>query len=373
MRNSDLRETGTEAAKAYNKVDDDKILSEGDGAALNIFKAAMLLIAIMSTSTISGLRSRRVDCRIAATRNILYKCFQGQLSTEQIDNCLNAFKDQNLLRLDEIPSTSGDLFDGKLENIKKSNTRHALFTKGAAFSKAVEEKLWDKSAATCNRVYFACAASDTTSINLPLEEIRAELSKSPYKIGLLAVAVSQKEEVQKISEKLKNIAFKENTERLFVCLLHDPLTAIKLDEWYNAKTHVELIRESGNKSSADQKDIEAGIVVETWAQAATGGEITAYYKGQCFDSVRGRDQLRRKVEEELLWKVFPYASERIVTVNTAFKPAQDKTALAAIAPDKVKTNTQIKNIVNAIKAIGLFEAESYRRLKTQREHRKRWQ
>lgn len=374
MRNSDLRETGTEAAKAYrhykNKVDDDKILSEGDGAALNIFKAAMLLIAIMSTSTISSLRSRRVDRRIAATRNTLYKCFQGQLSTEQIDNCLNAFKDQNLLRLDEMParkdarlelpytSTSGDLFEGKLENIKKNNTRHALFTKGAAFSKVVEEKLWDKNAATYNRVFFACAASDTTSIDLRLKDIKDELSKSPYKIGLLAVAVSQKEEIQKISEKLKNIAFEDNTERLFVCLLHDPLTAVKLDEWYNAKTHAELIRESGNKNSADQKDIEAGIVVETWAQAATGGEITAFYKEQYFASIRGREQLRRKVEEELLWKVFPYAPERIVTVNTAFKPVQEKTALAAIAPDKVSINTQVNNIANAIKSIGIFEAGS---------------
>ncbi|MEN6386567.1 MAG: hypothetical protein ABFD79_15420 [Phycisphaerales bacterium] len=374
MRNSDLRETGTEAAKAYrhykSKVDDDKILSEDDGAALNIFKAAMLLIAIMSTSTISGLRSHRVDRRIAATRNTLYKCFQGQLSTEQIDNYLNAFKDQNLLRLDEMParkdarlelpytSTSGDLFDGKLENIKRNNSRYVLFTKGAAFSKEVEKKLWDENAATCNRVFFACAASDTKSIDLRLKDINAELSKCPYKIGLLAVAVSQKEEVQKISDKLKNIAFEDNTGRLFVCLLHDPLTAIKLDEWYNAKTHAELLRESGNKNSADQKDIEAGIVVNTWAQAATGGEITAYYKDQYFAGVRGRDQLRRKVEEELLWKVFRYAPERIVTVNTAFKPVQEKTALSAIVPDKVNTNTQVNNIVNAIKAIGIFEAGS---------------
>lgn len=382
MQSSDLRETGTEAAKAYRhykKAEDDRVFGDSNvySEPKHVFKAAMLLIAVMSTSNISGLRSRISNLAIQATRNTLYKCFQGQLSTTRIDEILAAFKNQELLRLDEMParndarlelpytSTNGDLFESKLALIKKNNSRYLLFNKQATFAKAVEEKLWDKNLATFNRIVAVCATNETMSINARLVEVTAELNKSPYKIGVFCVAMADADEWQPLFDKLKNIAHSDKTERLFVCALKDPLTVTKLEEWYQAKTHAELARESGKKDSGESKDMEAEVSVQTWASSATGGVIAAYYKDRFFACINGRDQLRHKVEEEVLFQLFPFAPERIVTQNTAFKPAQENAAYAAIAPSKASVNTQISNIINGLKSAGVFEVNSLGDLESQ--------
>ncbi len=372
MNSSDLRDAGSEAAKAYrhyNRTIEEGLLSEPDSNAMHVFKAAMLLIAVLSTK--AGLvKNRTVDHRLTPTREILYKCFQGQLDKSQVDDALRGLVDSKIIRLDEImngrdarlelPYTGdgGDRFAPELKKIKTENTRYKLFIKSGIFAKAIEEKLWDKNLATFNRVYITCAANDTRSIETRLAEVRTELSKCPYKIGILAVAIADAEEYQPLLEKLKNIAFSDTTGRLFVCALKEALTASILEEWYTAKTYEALAREDGKGNSGDAKADEADEKVQIWASSAMGDVIAAFYRDKFYSSIQGRDQLRKFVENDVIFTVYQYAPERIVSVKTAFNPAREDAVYSAIAPSKAPSNQQVANIVNGLKACGIFGATS---------------
>jgi len=80
--------------------------------------------------------------------------------------------------------------------------------------------------------------------------------------------------------------------------------------------------------------------------------MTAFYKNTDYPS-NGSDDLRRKIESNILYKVFPNAPEQIVTLNTAFKSAQESAATAAIT--MVSLTAQLKSIEQGIKDTGVWD------------------
>lgn len=363
-RDSDMRNFSVEARKViqhfHNKVD-----SISDEYALHVFKAAMLLIAVMSGSNISNLYSKqsRSSGQINATRNTLYKCFRGQLEEATIDKYLTAFKDTGLLGFSEQPTGdarlelpytgNADVFDVRLEMTQKKYTRYALFSEKGIFSKALENRMWDSTRATAGRIYIAACSTETNSLMTRLGEVKKELERYPYKIGLLVVTISEVSEYTSFQAKIKKLASEDDSKRLVIAMLREPCTAILLDRWHRAITHRELSAEEGKSGDAGKYETEASMIIATWASPAVDSQIFACYKEIQFNGVYGKSDLMKRIEKDVLYTIFPAAPEQLVTVNTAYKKCTRNVVEAGLT--KTVSNAQVNNIVNALRAIGAWE------------------
>jgi len=371
MRNSDVRDFNVEAKKViqhFEKVRERDIIS--DEYHMHVFKAAMLLIAVVSGSNVSNLYSKqRTRNRIIATRNTLYKLFRGQLAEEQVDFYLNTFEEIGILRLDqqpngdarlEMPYTGNyDLFDGRLDATKKKYTRHQLFVKSTnqtallgAFSRTIEGYLWDSTKATFNRMYIAACASETKSLTTRLAEVKSELAKFPHKIGLLVVSISTASDFSLLQTQVKKIASEDTSKRLVVALLKEPCTDEILDRWHRAITHKELSAEDAKKSSETQYEGEAAAEIAKWCASASEGQIYVCYGDAVFPSLYGKDDLVKRVENDVLYTAFPAAIERIVFGNTAFKKGNGS-AIYALTDEK--SNQQVSQIINNLRSINAWD------------------
>ena len=371
-RGSDVRNFGVEARKVIqhfqNKVD-----SISDEYALHVFKAALLLIAIMSGSNISNLYSKqsRSNSKIGASRNTLYKCFRGQLEQSTIDDYLVSFKEIGLLSLGEQPNGDArlelpytgntDTFDIRLEMTQKKYTRYALFTEKGIFSKALENGMWDPTRATAGRMYIAACSSETNSLTARLGEVKKELQKFSYKIGILIVTVSEASDYTSFQAKIKQLASEDDSKRLVIAMLRVPCTGDLLDRWHKAITHKELCAEEGKSGDAGKYETEANMIVATWAGPAVDSQIYACYGEIQFAGVYGKSDLMKRIEKDVLYTVFPAAPERLVMVNTAYKKCTDKVVLTGLT--KVVSNAQVNNIVNSLKAIGAWDIDDLEGLK----------
>jgi hypothetical protein len=371
-RGSDVRNFSGEARKVIqhfqNKAD-----SISDEYALHVFKAALLLIAVMSGSNISNLYSKqsRSNGKIGATRNTLYKCFRGQLEQSTIDEYLTAFKETGLLSLGEQPNGDArlelpytgntDTFDVRLKMTQKKYTRYALFTERGIFSKALENGMWDSTRATAGRIYIAACSSEANSLTARLGEVKKELQKYPYKVGILVVTVSEANEYTSFQAKIKQLAAEDDSKRLVITMLREPCTAELLDRWYKATTHRELCADEGKTGDAGKYETEASMIVATWAGPAADSQIYTCYGDIQFTGVYGKSDLMKRIEKEVLYTVFPAAPERLVTVYTAYKKCTSNVVQTGLTKDV--SNAQVNNIVNALKAIGAWDIDNLEGLK----------
>ncbi|SHI41932.1 hypothetical protein [Parasporobacterium paucivorans] len=371
-RGSDVRDFSAETRKVIQHFQN-KSDSISDEYAIHVFKAALLLIAVMSGSNISNLYSKQSHTfgRSGATRNTLYKCFRGQLEQATIDEYLTSFKEIGLLSLGEqsngdvrleLPYTGNtDTFDVRLEMTQKKYTRYALFSDKGVFSKALESAMWDNTRATFGRVYIAACSSETTSLSARLGEIKKELQKFPYKIGILVVVVSEASEYTRFQTKIKQIAAEDDSNRLVVTLLREPCTAEIIDRWHKAITHKELCADDGKTGDAGKYDIESSMIVATWAGPSADSQISAYYGEIQYTGIYGKSDLMKRIEKDVLFDVFPAAPERLVTVNTAYKKCNSNVVLTGIT--KAGSNNQVNNIVNALKTVEAWDVNDLDTLK----------
>lgn len=371
-RESDVIDFSTEARRCYQHFVNNKELVESDETAMHVFKTSMLLIAVMATERISQHYSQSYERRIQASLRTLYMCFAGQLDKKDIDHYIGCFEESGLLRLDrrsngdarlELPYTGGtaNIFDNRLEQIKKKYTRYKLFSKDGEFAKALEAKMWDATRATYKRMSIVVCSSEKNSWKNRLEELQTELNKSPYKIGILVFVTAESKEYSLMQSQLKVITEQDETHRLIVCMVKEPLKADSLNRWHRAITHKELAGEEAKRASADQYEYEAASIVEEWTITAADGQITAFYGDSQYSALYGKDNLIRCVENDIIFKLFPAAPERVVTVNTAFKKARESAAIAAITCN-ANNNSQINNIVNGIKSADIWEVNSIEEL-----------
>jgi hypothetical protein len=361
-RESDIKgDTGSEARQCYRHYQEVQGLISIDDTAFHIFKAVLLLIAVMSTEKTIQLRSQTSQHRVAATKKTLYRCFYGELTETEIDKYLDAFQDNNQLRLVEqrngevrleLPYTgSGDVFEQHFTALKKQYTRYNIFKKGGFFSKAVEEKMWNQNHNTFNRMYFAACSSENDSRQLRLNDITIELAKNPYKFGFLIITVSETSKYVPMQTQAKELIEKDETGRLIIVVLKEALSEETIDSWIRELTYKELASEEGKRGSADQHEAEAALILGKWSQSAISGQMAAFYQDTAYPST-GSDDLRHKIEASVLYKVFPFAPEQIVTLNTVFKPAQESAATAGIILSS--TTAQLKSIEQGVKDSGVW-------------------
>jgi len=334
---------------------------------MHVFKAIMLLCAVMSGSSVSNLYSkqRQTSGKISATRNTLYKCFRGQLEQDTIDKYLTTFLEIGLISIAEqhngdarieLPYIgSTDTFNARLEATQKKYTRYELFKNNGYFSKALENVMWDSTRATFKRIYIATCSSETNSIKARVGEVEEQIQKYPYKIGIIIVIVTEASEYASFQTKIRQLATDNESKRLVVAMLREACTPHIIYNWCVAFTRKELCAEEGITGSANRYEEEAQNCINKWVNTAINSQIYACYGDIPFTSVYGKSDLMKCVEKDILYSVFPLAPERLVTSNTAFKTCTDNVIVSGLS--KQVKNTQINNIVEALRKIDAWEID----------------
>ncbi len=369
-RESDVHSFSPEAKSAYQHYMTKREFISDDYH-MHVFKAAMLLIAVMSSGTVSNLYSQATQRKVSATSSTLYKCFAGQLTKDDVEMYLADLEQIGVLRLDamtngdkrlQIPySGSADVFDVRKDMLLKKYTRYEIFKKNGIFAKSMEAKIWDKTSASYGRMYVAACDAGTNSVNMRFGEVQAELKKCPYKFGILAITISESSQFAVMQDKVKNLAAQDATGRMAIYLMKSPLTDDHLDRWYNAMTHSELAAEEGKSGDADRYTDEASTIVEEWSSTAKDDQLMAVCGENVYPSEYGTEYFAPKMERDILFgSIFTAAPELVVTTNTAFKKIQQSTALAGV--QKTTPNAQIGNIVNGLKQAGVWDINGLEKL-----------
>lgn len=366
-RSSDVSdEISKEARQVYHYYLTKREFVEKDPTAEHVFKAIMLLLAVFSMEKVSYV-SQGPTKKPGADRRTLVRCFVGQLTEAEIDHYLELFEKDGLIHLYrrsvenvglELPhQASQDAFLARVEKLRKENTRQVLFgnTKAGVFATSLAEKIWPKDRATANRMKVLVCAAETHSLKTRYEELSKELERTPYKIGLLVVVISSPTQMADMRDKLKQMAREEESRRMVFCLLKDPFTDDKLENWLQNMAHYQLAEEEGKKAGSAKYLQEAEKIFESWAVSAKDGEIFAAY-GEREYTFYGQDDLVRKVEGQIVFDVFPAAPERLVNQYTVFKPSQEKAALAAIT--RQAKDQQIRNIEHALQGVRVWDVQS---------------
>lgn len=371
LEGSDIRNFSVEARRAYQLYEQKKDLVTGDGSdyVLRVFKAALLMIAVMSTDKVSY-SNRRTTQKADATRNTIRKCFAGQLSERVVDDCLQSLYDSDILfpvqtsdkkdyRIELPYGQNVEKFDIRLEQVKKQNTRHMLFKKGGVFSKSIEDTLWSKNTDELfNRMASAACSEDTSSLSLRYEEVKSELEKAPYKLGLICVILSDTSHFAAAEQKVKTYLNDEDTGRMGFCIIKKALTDDNLDDWYRAKTHYELANEDGKEGSTSKYEEEMSTLMVTWSVEALDSTMSFYFADKVYQSVYGKNDLKKRIKKDMLFKLFEAAPEYIDELPTVYKKSQESVALNGVSLNGNKPNAQMTHIADSLKRAQVWDCKT---------------
>ena len=362
-RESDFSDKDTKVAEYIRHYEESRRLVENDENAHRVFKTAMLLLALMSST--KGIYSgRRARDGIAATKDCLETCLAGVMSKTQIENMLQTMVDGKILVLDKASNNivriqlpfygaSDSEFAARLAANDKKYSRYTMFSKEGAFAQEFEKQAWDANDATLHRMKIAVCCAETNSIKTRLDEITKELEKYPYKLGLLIVTVQSDAQARSIQSTLQKKAAEANEQRLTIALVKTPLTDENRTKWLTAITKQEMASDSGQTGSVQQYRNEAFVIVSSWVGGAvTGGKIIAYNGTSIFDNIYGMANLRRIIRSSVQDVIFRYAPENIVITNTAYKKCSDGAALAGV--ERKGGSSQLNNVLNVLEASGML-------------------
>ena len=362
-RESDFSDKDTKAAEFIRHFEESRHLVESDENTFRVFKVAMLLLAIMSSTkgVYGGVKSQG---GISATAECLKSCLAGTMTAQMVDDKLQILEDDKLLNRDEhggvtrlqlpFKATSGDEFNTRLAANDKKYSRYQMFTRDGIFSSAFEKRALDENEPASKRIKVAVCCAETLSIKNRLDEIQKELDKAPHKLGLLLVTVKDDTQALSIQGELERLA-RDGDERLIIALIRTAYTDDKRKEWLTRLTRMELASEAGQTASANGFKIEMEQNVATWVnQAVAGSKITAWHGTQVFSNQFGMAQLRKTITTNVLGLLFPYAPETIVVTGTAYKGCNDPAPLVGIT--RSTNNSQMKSVLTGMQTAGIMDA-----------------
>lgn len=368
-RESDFSDKDTKAAEFIRHFEESKHLVEGDENTFRVFKVAMLLLAVMSSTkgVYGGVKSQG---GISSTVECLKSCLAGTMTAQMVDDKLQILEDDKLMNRDEhggvtrlqlpFKASAGDEFDKRFASNDKKYNRYQMFTRDGIFSSAFEKRALDENEPASKRIKVAVCCAETLSIKNRLDEIQKELDKAPYKLGLLLVTVKDDTQALSIQGELERLA-RDGDERLIIALIRTAFTDEKRKEWLTRMTRMEMASEAAQTASAGGFKIEMEQIVATWVnQAVAGSKITAWHGTQVFSNQYGMAQLRKTISTNVLQVLFPYAPETIVVTSTAYKGCNDPAPLVGIT--RSTNNSQMKSVLTGMQTAGILDAASIHEL-----------
>ena len=362
-RESDFSDKDTKAAEFIRHFEESRHLVEGDENTFRVFKVAMLLLAVMSSTkgVYGGVRSQG---GISATVECLQSCLAGTMTAQMVKDKLDILEDDKLLNRDahggvtrlQLPfkAIGGDEFNVRFAANDKKYNRYQMFARDGVFSSAFEKRALDENEPMSKRIKAAVCCAETLSIKNRLEEVQKELDRFPHKLGLLLVTVKDETQALSIQAELERLA-QDGDERLILALVKTAFTDEKRKEWLTRLTRFEQASEGGQTASANGFKIEMEQIVATWVnQAVAGSKIIAWHKTQVFSNQYGMAQLRKTIATYVLQELFPYAPETVVITSTAYKACNDPAPLAGIT--RTTNNAQMKSVLAGMQATGIMDA-----------------
>ncbi len=363
-RESDFSDKETKVPEYIRHFEESKNLVEGDENAYRVFKTALLLMALMS-STKGFFIGKKTSDGISATEECLDNCLAGVMKKEHVHDLLVSMQDSKILVLEkdargnvrlQLPfnTASGTEFEAHLASNDKKYSRYMMFSKDGAFAKEFEKRAMDENDAVSRRMRVAVCCAETNSINARLAEVRKELERYPYKLGLLLVAVNSDAQAVAIQSTLQQKAVAAQEPRLTIALIKEAFTDKKRKAWLTAITKQEMASVSGHTGSANEYTMEANKILVTWVgSAVSGSKMIAYNGSQVWNNQYGMAQLRKTIRTGVLDVIFPYAPENIIVTNTAYKPCNEGAPLAGV--QRNSKNAQVKNVLNALQTVGMLD------------------
>ena len=362
-RESDFSDKDTKAAEYIRHYEESRHLVESDENAHRVFKIAMLLLAVMS-STKGVYGGTKAQGGISATAECLETCLAGVMTKAQVEDLLDTLDDCKILLRDEaangvirlqMPFRGGseDEFKIRFDANDKKYTRYQMFSKDGILAQEFEKKAWDENDAAYKRLKICVCCAETNSIKVRLDEIQKELDKFPYKLGLLIVTVRDDAQFMAIQSDLANRAIESGEPRLTIALIKTPFSDEMRTKWLTSLTKQEIAYSRGQTASGGQHKLEAGTVIATWVgSAVSGSKIIAWNGEQVFTNQYGMPNLRKTIHTNVLQILFPYAPESVVVTNTAYKPCNDSAPTAGITRES--SNSQLKSVLNSLTVAGLI-------------------
>ena len=365
-RESDFHDKETKAPEYIRHYEQSRHLVENDENAHRVFKIAMLLMAMMSTT--KGIyTSRKASNGISATVECLENCLSGVLSKSQVNDYLATFEDSRILLCDEQANgvkrlqmpfrlQGGDDFDIRFEQNDKKFTRYQMFAKDGKLSAAFEKMAWDENDATFRRMKIAVCCAEKTSMDKRVKEVTDDLDKNPHKLGVVYVTVKDDSQAISIQHDLETRALESGTDRLIFVLVRSPFTDEMRKQWLTSITKEDMARDCGHTADANKYSIEAATVITRWVSSATsGGKMIAWSGNKQWNNLFGVAQLRKTIQTAVLEEIFPYAPESIVITNTAYKSCNDSAPLAGI--QRMTKNSQLFSVLTGIKQLGIADSK----------------
>lgn len=360
-RESDFRDKDTKAAEYIQHYEQSREMVENDKNALRVFKAAMLLMAVMST-TGSIYTGARANNGIAATAECLKTCFSGVLSAKKVDDYLATFSESRILLTEEtrtgvrlqLPYTgNGGELQPIIDRLGKDQTRYLMFAKDGKLSSAFEDMAVDKNDAVYNRMKTVICCAEKMSLDKRIQEVTDDLKKYPHKIGLVYVAAKDDTQASAIQSELEQRARDSGEDRLVIALLRTPFTDDDRSKWIRFLAQAELARNNGKTADANHHDMEAATIVSRWVSTATAGKMTAWCGEKKFANQFGTAQLRKTIRTGVLDELFPFSPESVVITNTAFKSCSDPAVLSGI--QRKATTSQWQSVLLPLKQLGVLD------------------
>lgn len=367
---SDFRDKDSKAAEFIRHYHNSISIIENDAKSVAVFKCALLLMALMSSTgslSFGSVFSRSTKDGISATRECLVKCFAGVLTSQQVDQYLKQFDTINILKQSqlhggairlELPFNGGSKpIEAKKAELAKVYTRYKLFEKNGEFSKTIENLAWPSTDAVYKRMKIVSCAGDKSisSINTRIDEVNKELDRYPWKLGLVVVVPNSKEQYSTLQEQLKEYAREREDGRLMIAMLSSPLTDTIYDQWLTQKAEASLAQEDGKRASFDEKESIATAIFQRWVQPALATNIIAFIGDEQISNISGSSDLRRRIKNRMVSKLFPYGPEIIVETNTAYVPCTENAVQAGIT---LNGNSQSTNVILGLKEGDVVRAES---------------
>lgn len=362
-RESDFRDKDTKAAEYIHHYEESRHLVESDENAHRVFKIAMLLLAVMS-STKGVYGGIKAHGGISATAECLEMCLSGVMSKSQVGDLLTTLEECKIILRDEAANGvvrlqmpfhggNGDEFKLRYDANDKKYTRYQMFSRDGIFAQEVEKKAWDENDAAFKRMKICACCAETNSIKTRLDEIIKELDKYPYELGLLIVTVKDDAQYMTIQSDLAKRASESDESRLTIALIKSPFTDEMRTKWLTSLTKQEIAFGRGQTASGGQHKMEANAVIATWVgSAVSGSKIIAWNGRQVFANQYGMPNLRKTIQTNVLQELFPYAPETIVITNTAYKPCNDSAPTAGITRES--NNSQMKSVLNSMAIAGVI-------------------
>lgn len=318
-----LSKMAEDALKHYSKVK----TQINDEKMLRVFKGAMLLLATVGSG--QSMRKRKTIKGPAATENTLCECFCGVLDDDTIKQYLQTLSSEplNMLALAkdskvgsriELPfySTNSEL-ETEIQQLKKSNSIKQLLESKGAFGEEILTQFLPKEKAVIKRLEADTCYGNTQQINFKYSELENRIGNTYHKFGLLIIAATDKDEIEKAKETVKQCFDNNPNDRMIVCILKMSLSNETLEEWYESRANAELSKRAGNPANASSYASQAAESLSKWVGRALAKEIY-YIAGSSISSVYSNKAVLSKYEKKVL-TIFPEAPESFIKKNTVYK------------------------------------------------------